>query len=436
MVLDETITVGQAGHIGDHNALHDEYNGVEALQRYVDPVNGLDTNNGWTIARAMKTIQAAYDDLSAAAEVITSVAPASTARIHIGEVILLPGGHDIGNGLLWRRSRAVLLRGLHSTMRWRTGGSATVIPARALSVPYLFTTGTPTQFIDFTDDSINGYGFGFRDFEMWVDVAGVDWGIKHINVNQSYVERVNFIRVGDSAADVDMTFLYGFADEALVTGSDMSWWRVDNCFTSGTALSFYGIDGTARNNNRHTISRNICFGPGTTMNCVTLHFGNGCSIWGNNFEAFLRGVLLDTGSHQNHVFGNGGESVDVFIRVEDGNSNTIIEQGIKQPDATDKLFSAAPGAHSNIVMGSSFTTAWNLYASSAAFGDDGNNFALLPSNIEARAKIKFPQGTLRTDANRGDAADVEPSTMIWNTDDGFPNWSDGTVWVDATGATT
>lgn len=26
--------------------------------------------------------------------------------------------------------------------------------------------------------------------------------------------------------------------------------------------------------------------------------------------------------------------------------------------------------------------------------------------------------------------------MIWNTDDGAPNWSDGTNWVDATGATT
>lgn len=41
-----------------------------------------------------------------------------------------------------------------------------------------------------------------------------------------------------------------------------------------------------------------------------------------------------------------------------------------------------------------------------------------------------------TDANRGAATAVPTGTMIWNTDDGFPNWSDGTNWVDATGTTT
>ncbi len=76
-------------------------------------------------------------------------------------------------------------------MRWRTGGATATIPARAASVPYLFTTGTPTAFIDFTED-INAYGFGFRDFEMWVDVAGVDYGIKHVNVNQTTPAKVIF----------------------------------------------------------------------------------------------------------------------------------------------------------------------------------------------------------------------------------------------------
>ena len=41
-----------------------------------------------------------------------------------------------------------------------------------------------------------------------------------------------------------------------------------------------------------------------------------------------------------------------------------------------------------------------------------------------------------SDTDRPTASDFLPGTMIWNTTDGAPNWSDGTNWVDATGATT
>lgn len=41
-----------------------------------------------------------------------------------------------------------------------------------------------------------------------------------------------------------------------------------------------------------------------------------------------------------------------------------------------------------------------------------------------------------TDATRPAASAVPAGTQIWNTDDGAPNWSDGTDWVDAAGTTT
>ena len=41
-----------------------------------------------------------------------------------------------------------------------------------------------------------------------------------------------------------------------------------------------------------------------------------------------------------------------------------------------------------------------------------------------------------SDASRGDATAHVTGYMIFNTDDGAPNWSDGTNWVDATGSTT
>lgn len=40
------------------------------------------------------------------------------------------------------------------------------------------------------------------------------------------------------------------------------------------------------------------------------------------------------------------------------------------------------------------------------------------------------------DAGRPDPAAVTAGTAIWNTDDGAPNFSDGTNWVDAAGVTT
>jgi len=41
-----------------------------------------------------------------------------------------------------------------------------------------------------------------------------------------------------------------------------------------------------------------------------------------------------------------------------------------------------------------------------------------------------------TDATRPDPTTVPIGTMIFNTQDGFPNWSDGTNWVTSAGVTT
>jgi hypothetical protein len=41
-----------------------------------------------------------------------------------------------------------------------------------------------------------------------------------------------------------------------------------------------------------------------------------------------------------------------------------------------------------------------------------------------------------TNASRPAATAVQAGTAIWNTDDGFPNWSNGTNWVISDGTTT
>lgn len=41
-----------------------------------------------------------------------------------------------------------------------------------------------------------------------------------------------------------------------------------------------------------------------------------------------------------------------------------------------------------------------------------------------------------TNALRPDATDVPARSAIWNSDDNAPNWSDGTVWRDASGSIT
>ncbi len=71
------------------------------------------------------------------------------------------------------------------------------------------------------------------------------------------------------------------------------------------------------------------------------------------------------------------------------------------------------------------------------FLDDGFSSALFTLDQSGNVALDgYITVVSHTDAGRPAASGVPAGTMIWNTDDGFPNWSDGTNWVDATGTTT
>lgn len=57
------------------------------------------------------------------------------------------------------------------------------------------------------------------------------------------------------------------------------------------------------------------------------------------------------------------------------------------------------------------------------------------NDADARIVVPILLGTY-LDSTRPTASEQMPGTMIWNRDDGAPNWSDGSNWVDATGSTT
>jgi hypothetical protein len=78
----------------------------------------------------------------------------------------------------------------------------------------------------------------------------------------------------------------------------------------------------------------------------------------------------------------------------------------------------------------------SIFMSSASGAGTGSALWVKETGTEKTGWNPIQGRALRTDANRGNANAVPDGFMIFNTDDGFPNWSDGTNWVDATGATT
>lgn len=58
----------------------------------------------------------------------------------------------------------------------------------------------------------------------------------------------------------------------------------------------------------------------------------------------------------------------------------------------------------------------------------GNYIYEILSGLLGRMPVKTYTNTSRPEANR-----VSVGTMIFNTDDNAPNWSNGTSWVDASG---
>lgn len=357
---------------------------IEVFQRYVDPNDGINTQNGWSPGQAMRSIQAAYDDLVAVVNAKTGKGLGS--RVPTGEIILLPGGHDIGSAALdFLRTRPVVMRGLHRSYRRQSMESEYEgLPHPRLSATsYLYTSAAipPSRYIDMSQQSmfINGYGFEFRDFDMYFDKPGISYGIYAPNVNFLNVENVGFV-ARSASTDATMVALRGFKD--IANGDDCSWWRITNNYFAKMSIAHLGEDGVVGQQNHHTFRDNVAHGTGDShpTPAIACYYTHRSMFDHNNLEGYGTGILLGEQSWQNTIIGEAGESTPLFVDIEHGFANLIMVMGINAPAATDVLVRVRGLSGNNLVITPAITPLKDLYAA-GAYVDTAtpfNNFILAP----------------------------------------------------------
>lgn len=312
----------------------------EWLDRYVDGTNGSDSNSGLTPATAMATIQAAYDDLVAAA---TAGYSANGTYLGVGRIFLSPGLHDVAGGVTMDNQKPVAIYGTR-------GGTGYHLPSDSPSTIYS-SSAVATEMILIDDTAVVGRGFRFEDIVFRISsvtntaltkVIYAD-GICHLNV-----ERCTCFNVNEAATAV--TFIYHESN------GDASWARIFNNTTAHVQL--YKCPDSASNYNRNLIHYNNCFYGGTQPIIHILgEFLQG-SISYNNLEGPVQAPAIkieNTGADWNVIWdncGEGGGATHAFIELTGGNSN-VIGGGICKSAAANGIFvKFGTDAYSNLVIGS------------------------------------------------------------------------------------
>jgi hypothetical protein len=192
--------------------------------------------------------------------------------------------------------------------------------------------------------------------------------------------------------------------------------------------------------------------PGTAdqfsfNNVDGLIFANNISIDGGDMGVTLESDVLNFTVIGNYCYNN-----DIAGIWNTGSRGTIVGNACIN-NGQDRATSGSAN-RAGIVLGSSADTVtisgntctddqgtetqeWGITITSGAtdikIGDNnlnGNGTGMFNMQGTAYSTPSY------TDVSRPAATAVPDGYMIWNTDDGFPNWSDGTNWVEADGTTT
>ncbi len=272
------------------------------LVRYVDYVLGDDGNEGLSPTDAMKTIQAAYNDLVTVSDAEYT---ATGNGKPVGQIILLPGDHDVGTGVVIDYLHPVEIVG--PRYGWgRPQSHADWSSARIYS-----SSAAATEFILTGSTSHVTYGNTFRGLTFSVNTS----------VNTALVACIktqanDYLQVLDCHADT----LDGSTETGVVflymhqggSARDNAWFLVAGNTVARVALIQLG-DGTGQggNFNRGVIRENIVFYNGSLQGMVMFRDAVQLTcVMNNNLESGAKAVYLGTsGSCANNLFmNNGGET--------------------------------------------------------------------------------------------------------------------------------
>lgn len=273
--------------------------------RYVSET-GSDGYDGLTERTAKRTLAAAYADLPM---------PASSTPA-VQRIYAAPGDYDVGSGLALTRGKPVEIRGTVRTPPYvvstATAPLSNVRCARIRSstgAASLITTigGTASA-------QMNGCAFIDLLFEFRASTTKIG-----IDANSAWYGEITrcyaFADKTSVPAAVDAQLFFVRDDTTYGgSGTDCSWWRVDDNWVINMALGTFGD--TGGNNNHQLLTRNHGFGLNhsntSALPFVTIVNGNRCAVIDSNIEAYNVGIKFDS-CWQSREEGTGGEFVDVAI---------------------------------------------------------------------------------------------------------------------------
>jgi len=303
-----------------------------------------------------------------------------------GVIYLLPGRHDVGDGLTLDRTKPVSLVGL---ARWRRHVSTEDldepehVPGAVLhsstSAPWLIDTTQPM------DSVVNGFGFEFRNLVL--DFRTSEIGILADNVNHGVVENCFFAGPGGDAWAIMLVTKDSFVQPGTSHGDDASWWRVmnNNARDCGlfAALGAFGGNTPAYqwNHNNHLIEGNVCFQASATTPAIWLRGGHRSHLVANNLEGDWDPAILLESCWQSRSDGNAGESSlegITFVRLE-GSSACLISDLGASTSSGQTLIQMDAGSGDNIVLAPALTAERSLYGPDGYVDEGVNNLIVSPA---------------------------------------------------------
>lgn len=354
------------------------------LVRYVDFAHGSDANRGLSAGRAKKTIQAAYDDLKAAAG---GSYTAEGGRLGVGTIVLLPGVHDVGTGVLIDWDRPVAIKGTRSGPRDHApqNTASRVISSSAAVVRFFNIAGESASQIT--------RGVSFEDISFRMDHTlntALTSIIRAKRVGYLTVERCSFTN-NDLTTNVSVSAI--LHEDSTTSDGEGGWCRIRDNACSRMQLYRSTTGGSGGNFNRGRISDNVVFYGGSLPMIHIDANTNGYLVDGNNLEGTAVGIEVGpNGTYtQNTFLNNSGEDsssgtpANPFYKFTASVSQQLIIGGIcSAPSASGAgtWISFGANAYRNIVIGvldfTAVTTTHKRFVSETAHADKN---LLLPTNV-------------------------------------------------------
>ena len=444
MTLDETIASGQAGHLADHQTLHEfhndyltDHNGI----RYVT-TDGVNTNDGLTWETANADIAGAQAAGGFAARIYVGAGIYDTKtsiELTDGQTIIGVSTHtsvgtmirahaDLGTDpLIINTSGNLTSGGLHR-LQLRgtnddTGGAGLV-----------FAAGTIAD--NWTMNNVQANGFSSHGFHWDVPSGGLAGNPLTIGVVNAFSCGLDGVGDGfrlESPGNARVSFEYMGGDDnggsllAIDQLGDTHMVRIDN------------LKAERRLDGKHDTVVNVTQSTNGTLSIGGFYVFHNVS-GGSNPEALIKVNAIQFRYHVDlcHILEPGSNKYTNGFT--DGTTVIPTAVWIKQPHFHNYSMGLRDGR--NLWMSTTFPEG-NLAAEVGSLAivthaSAGPGAAAYIKDVgSGNTGWKAINGIANhTDATRPSCIAGLKGYMIFNTDDGFPNWCDGTNWVDSAGSTT